>query len=619
MLGFPSNQPIFVGFLEKKSSGAITKRWQRRYFKIDSSHVRFYNGETECKGSPIHLHEINSVRTEGVIIEHTLTTTNVHPQFKGGKAQAMKIILDRGSDPPLLLKAPDISDGAQFVKCMKDLLFRLEGQRKSQQLTSQDQIKADDVNTGTGFASAAEQAHLEDEHSKGQQDHVQPANDSSDQQGNAQQEQGNGEDQDQEEEEKEDAEDENGDEDEDSDDNDHGPGFFPDFGGWQKIWQDDERGYFYYNPVTDERSWEKPPEYVQDRAERLEQQRLLQENDGDGDEQGVSSSSSSSSSSSPWNGTMMAGLQCLTKQVTCIEGTASSHNDGASLEASNTSRPRPDLVVIFLHGIGGSNKDFSTHTECIQSPDGDDSGPGGKRDISLAAEQSPDLAGKTVTFVLPQAPERVVDSGSRSGETVSEWWRIDDFNLSIRITAGKLWDTMVNHCAADSVGRVVGMPLPPNIERIIRRPPTGMIESRQKLVNLVAEVVMRTGCTYDQVALCGFSQGSMSAMDAALALEHKVAGVVMLGGAPIAMDVWRQRLQAEQHRGIRVLISHGRQDRVLPYMGAEWNEKLLDDAGAYSTFHPHDDGHNLGPPHVLAEVCKFWSSLVPEKSTAGSD
>lgn len=111
----------------------------------------------------------------------------------------------------------------------------------------------------------------------------------------------------------------------------------------------------------------------------------------------------------------------------------------------------------------------------------------------------------------------------------------------------------------------------------------------------------------DRVVLAGFSQGAMTAMDLALAVEGTVAGVAMLSGTPIVIEEWAKEL-GERPKGLPVFVSHGQNDPVLPFVASTWLKDLLTNNGAVVDYHPHSGGHDLGNG-TLPKLVEFLSRL----------
>jgi phospholipase/carboxylesterase len=90
-------------------------------------------------------------------------------------------------------------------------------------------------------------------------------------------------------------------------------------------------------------------------------------------------------------------------------------------------------------------------------------------------------------------------------------------------------------------------------------------------------------------------------------MDESVGGVTMLSGAPIVVDQWAASLKAK-HGGLKVFISHGTSDPVLPFAASGWCRDLLTAGGAAVTYHEHGGGHDLGTT-TFGPLLSFWSSL----------
>ncbi|MEO8181754.1 MAG: hypothetical protein ABI895_23220 [Deltaproteobacteria bacterium] len=106
----------------------------------------------------------------------------------------------------------------------------------------------------------------------------------------------------------------------------------------------------------------------------------------------------------------------------------------------------------------------------------------------------------------------------------------------------------------------------------------------------------------DAIALAGFSQGAMLALDVALAAEPPVERVAVLSGVLLADSLPALRLERSTPRA--VFVSHGRQDPVLPFAGGASIETVLTPYGHHVTFFPFDGGHQI-PAAVVAQLRAF--------------
>lgn len=216
-------------------------------------------------------------------------------------------------------------------------------------------------------------------------------------------------------------------------------------------------------------------------------------------------------------------------------------------------RATPSLIVIFLHGLGATSSDFS----------------------SIPAALSLSIAGSTL-WVFPQAPVGAM--------FMPAWWTLDVMQWMGAMRGGT-----------------------DGIARLIRDVPPGLPDCRNRITKLVDEVCLSANsCPTSRVVLGGFSQGAMTALDAALSMpaDKRVGGVVSVSGAPIVVDEWAAKLQV--HRGLPVLITHGRADGTLPYQACGWLEELLKHNGAVVTTVTHSGGHELGPRSVHEALRTFF-------------
>ncbi len=220
---------------------------------------------------------------------------------------------------------------------------------------------------------------------------------------------------------------------------------------------------------------------------------------------------------------------------------------------------KPALVVVLSHGYGASGTDLL---------------PIGQELL----DQFPDLHSQ-VQFVFPEAPLSLDDQGIPGGRA---WWPIDLMRLQVAAATGQF-------------------------RQLQRDRSEGMIESRNRLIETLRVLSERWGLRLSHFVIGGFSQGAMLSVDTSLALPENVAGVVAMSGSLLNETEWLER--APQHRGLRVLQSHGTADPLLPFDAAENLRDLLTSAGAVVEFIPFQGGHQI-PFEVFDRVGEFLSSLV---------
>jgi phospholipase/carboxylesterase len=131
-------------------------------------------------------------------------------------------------------------------------------------------------------------------------------------------------------------------------------------------------------------------------------------------------------------------------------------------------------------------------------------------------------------------------------------------------------------------------------------PNPAVVAARAAVQALIAAVVDRYAPT--SVALVGFSQGAMLSIDVALAGAPGVARVVAMSGVLLMDSV--SALTAPHSSKPRFLLSHGRQDPVVPFPSGDRAKDLLEKHGFSVTWRPFDGGHEIPSP-LLADVDRF--------------
>jgi phospholipase/carboxylesterase len=202
---------------------------------------------------------------------------------------------------------------------------------------------------------------------------------------------------------------------------------------------------------------------------------------------------------------------------------------------------RGGTAVIVLHGWGAPGDDLVPVAEALERP--------GAR------------------FFVPAAPLPEIGGGRA-------WWHLDPHSRP-------------PHAASDRVA--------PEF-----RPSPPVAAARTAVQGLIATVVDRYAP--ETVALLGFSQGAMLSIDVALAGTPAVARVVAMSGVLLVDSV--PALIASHAVKPRFLLSHGRQDPVVPFASGTRGKELLEAHGFPVTWRPFDGGHEIPPP-VLAEAERF--------------
>eukprot|EP00041_Stephanoeca_diplocostata_P005864 m.69716 g.69716 ORF g.69716 m.69716 type:complete len:300 (-) comp16044_c0_seq3:252-1151(-) len=218
---------------------------------------------------------------------------------------------------------------------------------------------------------------------------------------------------------------------------------------------------------------------------------------------------------------------------------------------------KPDGVVVILHGYGATSADFAP--------------------VCPILEKS--IQNKSLRFVLPQALRL---------RGIPAWWDID-------------------------VQEWISLNMSPDqskIATLLRKPHQGLEKCRQQMSEMLDCICNAEGIRHNQIVICGFSQGAMTAIDTSLWLpaEKRVAGIVSISGAPIVVDQWAQN--AQKHPKLPVLATHGRTDMVLPFQVSGWLVDLLKTNGLEVETFFHEQGHTLGPQPVIKLMIDFITKTL---------
>lgn len=229
---------------------------------------------------------------------------------------------------------------------------------------------------------------------------------------------------------------------------------------------------------------------------------------------------------------------------------------GLTVRLVEAKEAKPELHLVLCHGYGAGGDDL----------------------VGLGAELlmgHPELASR-VRCVFPEAPLSLDALGAPGGRA---WWHLDMTKLMSR--------------------------RPEDLEQRLREEPEGLPEARALLDGMLKQLAAGTGIPVEKTVLGGFSQGSMLATDVALRAEVAPAGLAVLSGAPLCVDVWKER--AATRREMPVFQSHGRQDAILPFAWGEAMRGILEEGGLTVTSLPFQGPHGI--PGEVAGALSTWLAV----------
>ncbi|MBY6047323.1 alpha/beta hydrolase [Vannielia litorea] len=121
---------------------------------------------------------------------------------------------------------------------------------------------------------------------------------------------------------------------------------------------------------------------------------------------------------------------------------------------------------------------------------------------------------------------------------------------------------------------------------------TSMAQSIEDLNAFLDGVLEAEGVSPDQVALVGFSQGTMMSLHVAPRRAEPFAGVVGFSGRLLEPE----RLAAEKKSTFPILLAHGDQDPLVPYESMNLAAQALNAAGfPVYTFTMEGTPHGIAP------------------------
>ena len=213
----------------------------------------------------------------------------------------------------------------------------------------------------------------------------------------------------------------------------------------------------------------------------------------------------------------------------------------------------PGPLVLLLHGFGAPGDDLVSLADVLNVPAG-------------------------TRFVFPEGPLSL----SFGPTDARAWWLIDMARMQADRMAGRVRD-------------------------LSQDIPKGLAPARETMLAFIKEVERQFGADPRTTLLGGFSQGAMLSCDVMLRTAQPYAGLIQLSGTLFATQEWIPLLQ--KRKGLPVFQSHGTQDEILPYVGAEQLRSTLSHGGLAVEWHSFRGGHEI-PRTVLRQLGPFITKAV---------
>jgi len=210
-------------------------------------------------------------------------------------------------------------------------------------------------------------------------------------------------------------------------------------------------------------------------------------------------------------------------------------------------------LVLLLHGFGAPGDDLLSLADELDVPTG-------------------------TRFVIPEGPLTL----SFGPSDARAWWLIDMARIAADRAAGRIRD-------------------------LSNEIPRGLAPARETMLAFLKEVERTFGADPRKTVLGGFSQGAMLSCDVMLQSDHPYAGLVQLSGNLLAQQIWGPLIP--KRKGMPVFQSHGMQDEILPYVGAERLRDTLSQSGLAVEWHKFRGGHEIPGP-VLQRLGVFLTKVL---------
>lgn len=210
-------------------------------------------------------------------------------------------------------------------------------------------------------------------------------------------------------------------------------------------------------------------------------------------------------------------------------------------------------LILLLHGFGAPGDDLLSLADGLNVPAG-------------------------TRFVFPEGPLSL-SFGPRNARA---WWIIDMARIAADRAAGRVRD-------------------------LSQDIPKGLAPARATMLAFLMEVEHKFGADPRKTILGGFSQGAMLSCDAMLHSDRPYAGLVQLSGNVLAQPLWGPLMP--KRKGLPVFQSHGMEDELLPYVGAERLRDTLIHAGLSVEWHSFRGGHEI-PRAIMQRLGSFITKAV---------
>ncbi len=124
-------------------------------------------------------------------------------------------------------------------------------------------------------------------------------------------------------------------------------------------------------------------------------------------------------------------------------------------------------------------------------------------------------------------------------------------------------------------------------------------ESVGKMIAFIEEAIEAYDLDKNKVSLLGFSQGTVLSLALALSYPDMVRNVIGLSGY-IDEKILIESFEQKDHTQLKMFISHGQMDPVIPLSWAQRTPPILDKLGIEHTFEVFPTGHGVSRENFYA-------------------
>jgi phospholipase/carboxylesterase len=118
-----------------------------------------------------------------------------------------------------------------------------------------------------------------------------------------------------------------------------------------------------------------------------------------------------------------------------------------------------------------------------------------------------------------------------------------------------------------------------------------------ELLNQLLDAQREAGFPTNQTILAGFSQGCLMTLETGLRYPHRLAGLIGLSGYVLDPNTLL-REASPVAREQRILVTHGRQDPLIPFADVKKQMEVLRGGGIKIEWHEFDMPHTIIEPEI---------------------